>query len=192
MIKMVKDNSGYFKQVMHLFTEQEFVMNDYKLARKETNVSAANLMSAFQRMLSEPKRKQIHASQVYHFVVLNHSLMSHIAALANYGLLHGVHYPRPEYKLITNNLLQYFACIEKMLVEPGCKPDVPPAIIEAFETLDALLENLYMRRQEETNLGKGNTPIRDEMLETKQVRDQLHAILSLQKDMKKTLETWEG
>jgi uncharacterized membrane protein YccC len=192
MIKMVKDNSAYFKQVMHLFTEQEFVMNDYKLARKETNVSAANLMSAFQRMLSEPKSKQIHGSQVYHFVVLNHSLMSHTAALANYGLLHGVHYPRPEYKIITNNLLEYFACIEKMLVEPGCKPDVPVSTVEAFTALDVLLETLYQGRQEETNLGKGNTPLRDEMLETKQVRDQLHAILSLLKDMKKTLETWEG
>lgn len=192
MIKMVKDNSEYFKQVMRLFTQEAFLVNDYKLARKETNVSAANLMSAFQRMLSEPKRKQKHGSQVYHFVVLNHSLMSHTAALANYGLLHGVHFHRPEYKLITNNLLQYFACIVKMLEHPGTKPETPPTTIEAFETLDSLLETLYQRRQEETNLGQGNTPLRDEMLETKQVRDQLNAILSLLKDMKKTLETWEG
>jgi uncharacterized membrane protein YccC len=192
MIKMAKDNSEYFKQVMRLFMQEEFLVNDYKLARKETNVSAANLMSAFQRMLSEPKRKQKHGSEVYHFVVLNHSLMSHTAALANYGLLHGVHFPRPEYKLITNNLLQYFACIVQMLEHPGLKPDILPAKIEALETLDILLENLYQRRQEETNLGQGNTPLRDEMLETKQVRDQLNAILSLLKDMKKTLDVWEA
>ncbi|SFD81423.1 Uncharacterized membrane protein YccC [Chitinophaga sp. CF118] len=191
MIKMVNDNSAYFNQVMRLFTEQEFILNDYKLARKETNVSAANLMSAFQRMLSEPKSKQINASQIYHFVVLNHSLMSHTAALANYGLLHGVHYPRPEYKLITNNLLQYFSCIVQMLEKPGSKPETLPAAIEAFETLDVVLESLYQRRQEETNLGKGNTPLRDEMLETKQLRDQLNAILSLLKDMKKTLDSLE-
>ena len=50
------------------------------------------------------------------------------------------------------------------------------------------LENLYQRRQEEINQGKGETPVREEMLETKMVRDQLHAMLSLLKDMKKTID----
>lgn len=188
MTKMVQDNARYLEQVMRLYTGQEFVMNDYKLARKDTNVSAANLMSAFQRMLSEPKSKQIHGSEIYHFVVLNHSMMSHIAALANYGLLHGVHFSKPEYKLINQYMSQHFDCITKLLEDPNYKSGQIPSSIEAFETLDIELENLYQRRQEEINQGKGETPVREEMLETKTIRDQLHAMLSLLKDMKKTVD----
>lgn len=188
MAKMVKDNARYLEQVMRLYTEQEFVTNDYKLARKDTNVSAANLMSAFQRMLSEPKRKQKNGSVVYHFVVLNHSLMSHIAALANYGTIHGVHFPKPEYKLLNQYLQQHFNCIVHLLEDPASKPSLPPSSIEAFETLDVALEQLYQRRQEEINQGQGDTLVHEEMLETKKIRDQLHSMLSLLKDMKKTLD----
>jgi uncharacterized membrane protein YccC len=188
MSKMVRDNARYLDQVMRLYTGREFVMNDYKLARKDTNVSAANLMSAFQRMLSEPKSKQIHGSEIYHFVVLNHSMMSHIAALANYGSLHGVHYPKPEYKLLNQHMQQHLDCIAQLIEHPQEKPTPPPANIEALETLDIELETLYQRRQEEINQGQGETPVREEMLETKLIRDQLHAMLSLLKDMKKTVD----
>jgi len=188
MAKMVKDNARYLDQVMRLYTEREFVTNDYKLARKDTNVSAANLMSAFQRMLSEPKSKQVHGSEVYHFVVLNHSMMSHIAALANYGILHGVHFPKPEYKQLNQQIQMHFNCIIQLVENPQAKPDLPPSYVEVFESLDIQLEGLYQRRQEEINQGKGDTPVRDEMLETKIIRDQLHAMLSLLKDMKKTID----
>lgn len=189
MIKMVKSNAKYFEQVMRMYTQDQFVLNDYKLARKDSNVSAANLMSAFQRMLSEPKSKQRNGSQVYHFVVVNNSIISHIAALANYGTTHnGVRFPQPEYKLLSHNLQAYFTCILEMLEKPGEKPSSPPANLEAFETLDMKLEAMYQKRQEEVNNGKGDTDLRQEILEVKQVRDQLHAVMSLLKDMKKMLE----
>ncbi|HXI00171.1 MAG TPA: FUSC family membrane protein [Sphingobacteriaceae bacterium] len=53
----------------------------YKLARKEVYVSSANLGSAFQRMLAEPKSKQKDAKNLHKFVVLNHSLSSYIATV---------------------------------------------------------------------------------------------------------------
>lgn len=189
MIKMVKSNAKYFEQVMRMYTQDPFVLNDYKLARKDSNVSAANLMSAFQRMLSEPKSKQRNGSQIYHFVVVNNSIISHIAALANYGTTHnGVRFPQPEYKLLSHNLQAYFTCILEMLEMPGEKPSSPPVNLEAFETLDMKLEAMYQKRQEEVNNGKGDTDLRQEILEVKQVRDQLHAVMSLLKDMKKMLE----
>ncbi|PWV56499.1 FUSC family membrane protein [Chitinophaga sp. S165] len=188
MTKMMQDNARYFEQVIRLYTKQEFAINDFKLARKDTNVSAANLMSAFQRMLSEPKSKQIHGSEIYHFVVLSHSMMSNIASLANYGLVHGVSFPKPEYKLIHQYMQQHFDCIIKLLEDPTYKPAQLPASIEAFETLDVELESIFQRRQEEINQGKGDTPLRDELRETKIIRDQLHAMLSLLKDMKKTID----
>lgn len=56
----------------------------YKLARKEVYVSAANLASAFQRMLSEPKNKRQKNSDIHQLVVLNHILSSYIATLFTY------------------------------------------------------------------------------------------------------------
>ncbi|MFM6953663.1 MAG: FUSC family membrane protein [Sphingobacteriaceae bacterium] len=58
-------------------------LTDYKLTRKEVYVSTANLNSAFQRMLSEPKRKQKNAKEIHKFAVLNHLLSSYIANLVS-------------------------------------------------------------------------------------------------------------
>jgi len=189
MIRMVKSNAQYFEQVMRMYTQEPFMLNDYKLARKDSNVSAANLMSAFQRMLSEPKSKQTNGSLVYHFVVVNNSIISHIAALANYGTTHnGVKFQQPEYKLLSHNLQAYFTCILEMLEKPDEKPASTPVNLEAFETLDMKLEAMYQKRQEEVNNGQGDTNLRQEILEVKQVRDQLHAVMSLLKDLRKMLE----
>jgi uncharacterized membrane protein (TIGR01666 family) len=187
MEKMVQSNKAYLEQVMKLYTGQQMAVVEYKLARKETYVNTANLMAAFQRMLSEPKSKQKQTSRLYHFVVLNHTLSSRIAALAAYGLGHGVRFPRPEYQLIGRHLLQHIDQIVQLTSQPGTTLPELPASIEAFETLDIHVESLIQLRQTEINEGKGETPVRDEMLEAKQVRDALHGIAGVLKDMRKAL-----
>ena len=61
--------------------ENSIDITAYKLARKNVYVSTANIGSAFQRMVSEPKNKQIRINEVQKFVVLNHILSSYIATL---------------------------------------------------------------------------------------------------------------
>jgi len=187
MEKMITANKQYFEQVIKLYTSLQMSVTEYKLARKDTYVHTANLMAAFQRMLSEPKSQQKNNSKLYHFVVLNHTLTSRIAALAAYGLGQGVRFPRPEYQLIAHYLLQYMDQIIQLTQQPGAALPELPGNIEAFETLDIHVESLIQQRQTEINQGKGETPVRDEMLETKQVRDQLHGILVVLKDMKKAM-----
>lgn len=58
-------------------------ITEYKLVRKEVYVSTANLGSAFQRMLSEPKRKQRNPKSINKFTVMNHMLSSYIANLVS-------------------------------------------------------------------------------------------------------------
>jgi uncharacterized membrane protein (TIGR01666 family) len=58
-------------------------ITDYKLIRKEVYLSSANLGSSFQRMLSEPKRKQGPSKNISKFTVLNHLLSSYIANLSS-------------------------------------------------------------------------------------------------------------
>lgn len=187
MYKMIVANRRYFEEVMKLYTGAEEKVTDFKLSRKDTYVATANMMSAFQRMLSEPKRRQKNASRIYHFVVLNHTLSSHIAALAAYSHHHGVHFPRPEYAQITHYLTVYMDQIA-LLCQPATHDQVViPEHTNAFELLDEHVENLVQLRQIEINNGMGATPVRDEMLECKQVRDQLQSMLALVKDMRKAL-----
>jgi len=56
---------------------------EYKLARKDVFVKSANLSAAFERMTSEPKRKQRKIKEIHKFVVLNHILSSYIATIAS-------------------------------------------------------------------------------------------------------------
>ncbi|HEY0898707.1 MAG TPA: FUSC family membrane protein [Sphingobacteriaceae bacterium] len=74
-------NYKYLCMAAQGFAGKQLDITSYKLARKEVYVSSANLGSAFQRMLSEPRNKQRNPSDLHKFVVLNHSLSSYIATL---------------------------------------------------------------------------------------------------------------
>ncbi|MBO9732336.1 MAG: FUSC family protein [Chitinophaga sp.] len=187
MKKMMETNRKYFELVMRAYSNEKVAVTDFKLARKDTYVASANMMAAFQRMLSEPKSKQKNASQVYHYVVLNHTLTSHTAALAAYSMHHGVLFPRPEYREITDYLLHNMDQL-MLMIDPAtnASASISPQV-HAFDRLDDHLESLVHKRQQEINEGMGATTTRDEMLETKQVHDQLIAILSLIRDMGKAL-----
>ena len=187
MKKMMEANRKYFELVMRAYSNEKVSITDLKLARKDTYVASANMMAAFQRMLSEPKRKQKNTSQVYHYVVLNHTLTSHTAALAAYNMHHGVQFPRPEYREITDYLLRCMDQLIALTVPTANTDNISPLHLHALESLEAHVENLVHLRQQEINDGQGPTPTRDEMLETKQVHDQLVAVISLVKDMGKAL-----
>ncbi len=78
---MLKANIDYLYKIADYFYDDIKFLTDYKLVRKQVYLSSANLASAFNRMLSEPKSKQKHGEGVYEFVVLNHTLSSNIAGL---------------------------------------------------------------------------------------------------------------
>ncbi|MDF2437141.1 MAG: hypothetical protein K0Q95_1517 [Bacteroidota bacterium] len=78
---VLKANLNYIQYFAGYICGQPIDRINYKLARKEVFVSSANLSAAFQRMLSEPKKKRTNSTKVYEFVVLNHILSSNIAGL---------------------------------------------------------------------------------------------------------------
>ncbi len=183
ILKNISANKQYLTQVMNLYTDKPFSLFAYKLARKDVHVTTANLTAAFQRMLSEPKSKQKFGSELYHFVVLSHSLSSHIAQLSGYALQHQLKYKRPEYKDVLLYLLTVMDQIEQYVSVGVFMPELPlPA---AFSALEERLEHLLHVRQEQINNGQGHTREREEMLEIKHVRDQFHALHTVMKDMKK-------
>ena len=74
---------NYLVKIAESITGIEVGTIEYKLARKDVFVKSANLSASFERMTSEPKRRQKNVKDVHKFVVLNHILSSYIATVAS-------------------------------------------------------------------------------------------------------------
>lgn len=83
MQNLLKAELAYLDRLADILSGKIIPVNEYKLVRKDVYVSSANLSAAFQRMVSEPKSKQVHKEAIHQFVVLNHILVSNIATLAS-------------------------------------------------------------------------------------------------------------
>ncbi|HVZ95546.1 MAG TPA: FUSC family membrane protein [Chitinophagaceae bacterium] len=86
MAAMLKANLRYFYRLAYILAGKKEPVTDYKLVRKEVFLSSANLSGAFNRMLSEPKTKQLHKNEIYEFVALNNVLSSNIAGMVTTAL----------------------------------------------------------------------------------------------------------
>lgn len=81
MRKLLIANYNYFVKVPETLVTTELTETDYKLARKEVYVASANMASAYQRMITEPKSKQKNSKSINKFIVVNHLFTSHTANL---------------------------------------------------------------------------------------------------------------
>ncbi|MBC7914423.1 MAG: FUSC family protein, partial [Pyrinomonadaceae bacterium] len=112
-------NYNYLLKVAENMAGKPFDITSYKLTRKSVYVSSANIASAFQRMLSEPKNKQRDSKELHNFIVLNHILSSYIATLIpslqqiNTDLIHADHK-----KLIRKSLFTLAEMIKGRELEP--------------------------------------------------------------------------
>ena len=88
LVEMLEANMAYYHQVSQLYFGESYQRVPYKIVRKEVYVRSANLASAFQRMFSEPKHKQVSIDEIHKFSVLNHLLSSYVATLALYVTEH--------------------------------------------------------------------------------------------------------
>lgn len=84
ILNMLRDALEYFNDAVGYFLNTPISATEYKLSRKNTFVSLANLSDAFNRMLSEPKNKQKNIRDLHQLVVSSHMLTSHIATLSYY------------------------------------------------------------------------------------------------------------
>lgn len=74
-------NYNYLFELLETALGKEENITEYKLIRKEVYVHTANLASAFQRMITEPKSTQKNSKEVHGFIVFNHLLYSYTANL---------------------------------------------------------------------------------------------------------------
>lgn len=76
-------NRRYVRLLLESLAGRRVRVTDYKLVRKDVYVTSANLAATFERMVSEPKRKQRPAKLIYEFVVLNHILSANVATITS-------------------------------------------------------------------------------------------------------------
>jgi len=88
LIEMLESNLAYYHQVSQMYFGETYQRVPYKIVRKEVFVRSANLASGLQRMVAEPKHKQLSIKEIHEFSVLNHLLSSYVATLALYSREH--------------------------------------------------------------------------------------------------------
>ncbi|MFC6998978.1 FUSC family membrane protein [Rufibacter roseus] len=109
LLGVLRANEKYLQVLAQVLAGDEVKEVQYKLARKEVYVSAANLSAAFQRMTAEPRKKQLNSQEVYHFVVLNHILTSFIATIISTQLRQEVRKYSPRFQTLIKQALKALA-----------------------------------------------------------------------------------
>ncbi|MFT3980304.1 MAG: FUSC family membrane protein [Ferruginibacter sp.] len=177
MISMIQANDKYYGLVAGSFCSTGPVNADQiKIARKENMVALANLSDALTRMLSEPKRFRQGAKFIHRFVVLYHSLSSHLATLGYFLEAKKIPFRSPDLLPVTQQTRLYFANTILALGEEEeilSKPDKTP-LRKVNETLAALVE----KRKQEVAAGEMETATKRLLIEAKSVTDQFNYIFS--------------
>lgn len=74
-------NYNFLAELFSFALGKEVSAPKYELIRKEVSVHTANLTSAFQRMITEPKSTQKDSKELNSFIIFNHLLSSYITNL---------------------------------------------------------------------------------------------------------------
>lgn len=83
MRKLLIANYRYIGMALQIIAGNPPNITTFKLARKEVYIATANMGSAFQRLITEPKAKQKDAKKINKFVVLNHIFSSFAVTVLN-------------------------------------------------------------------------------------------------------------
>jgi uncharacterized membrane protein (TIGR01666 family) len=166
----LKANRNYFNIVAGKFTGKNLDINDLKLSRKDAIIALANLSDNFQKMLSEPKRRQLKMEEYHQFVATSHMLTSYIASLSTYA---------------QNNLqTEFFAEFEMMIRQIDRQFQIAADVIdgkiqgnleierESLPQNQKLVELLTVRKKEIKELGiekSGQSPARKALSELKTI-----------------------
>ena len=184
MIVMLEDNLEYYNSVASSFIPgTEVVQQEQLQARKRALVSLANVSDAFTRMLSEPKRHQKGIEHVHRFVVLNHTLSSHIATLAFYRKNMKDPFISNDIQPVIDDTIRYFSASVSLLKHEEVNSALPGK--DAIRKLNEQSSSLLLMRQEEINKGLLETETKVALTRVKSVIDQFNYIYTIAGDMYK-------
>jgi uncharacterized membrane protein YccC len=126
MQRMLEANRQYFAQAWIAVRDNQVRTAAYALARQDAIVSLTNLSDIFQRILSEPG-ESAQATPLHQFVIANHMLTGHIAALADEELP-GDQAENPELESMSRAITTELQCAEDNLRHIQARTDLNPLI----------------------------------------------------------------
>ncbi len=184
MIESLRKNNAYFTIVARQFLERvDPDMSGIRKAKMESLVAQANLADAFNRMLSEPKRFQKGIKPLHRFVVLNHTLMSHLASLSYFLRTNFSNYRSGDLLPVIENIKAFFKNAENCLdgnSANNLNPNKGP-----LKAINAYAEQLLEKRKEEINNGLLETSTKRLLVEVKSITDQFHYIYNIASALQK-------
>jgi uncharacterized membrane protein YccC len=177
MTEMLEANKKYYEAICrHFMNEQAADADEIKKARRTALIVLANLSDAFTRMLSEPKRHRQGTKNVHRFLVLNHTLLSHLATLSY--LLQGSRFSfsSTDFIGVIHNTKSYFHNSINILEQKNGNPQDPD--MSNLKALNEKISALVEKRKAEIANGQLETATKKELVETKSVADQFNYIFS--------------
>jgi len=179
--KAITDSLEYFRISASAFLGNPVSVLNFKLSRKSAYVSLANFSEAFARMLEEPKTKQKHGKIYHQLVVMNHMLISHIAALSHFSPL-AEKYKTSDFKTVHDDIIYNL----KASIEALDNQASLPAERESGKYLVEKVNELISLRKNEIEKGIRTSETRTRLVEFKPIVDQFNFISSLSRDILKT------
>ncbi|WP_158640638.1 FUSC family protein [Anseongella ginsenosidimutans] len=184
LLDILEANREYFKQVARAYAGEPLIRTEYKLARKQVHVSTANIASALQRMLSEPKSKHKNASEIYSFVVLNHTLSSHIATLVVLLNRKPEQFEQKGFAVVIEKILGLLEQAGTNLKEEETE-SIAIELPEEFRLLDQKLHLLAEERMNEVRAGEQASKTQEELSLLQSLFDTFKNILTISAEISK-------
>lgn len=183
----LKANRNYFNVVASAFTGKQLDETNYKVVRKEAFVALANMSDHFQRMLSEPKSKQLHLEEYHQFVATSHLLISHIASLSYYAQRSAKQYASADFTPLIEQVDAQFELAGQTL--ENNEPISTDQKQKEQPIREKVLQLLEQRRQEmKAGLNDEKQSVRKTLSELKAITDQFQLINTITAEEVKVLE----
>lgn len=171
----------YIIEVKYYYIKKGEPSTSYKLARKNAFIEVGNLMASFQRMIQEPKGKQVNRAELYELTVLNQTLVSSAASIGTYIQFHKTTEASKAFKLvmdyINNNLSQSLHNLD-------FDAEITSDIEEDFKI--SITELKAIRRQEVEKLDIDDASKIQKLEESQLIIDQLIWMSNLSEKIEKT------
>ncbi|MDB5192723.1 MAG: hypothetical protein JWQ96_2286 [Segetibacter sp.] len=188
MINMLKEAREYLHVVAQK-SVQDTTEQELQLARKNALVALANLSDAFNRMLSDPKRRQTGIKEIHRFVVLNHMLVSYIATLSHNKHFNSLKNSSPTLSKVVQDIQLYFKNAIAQLQQE--KTDEHILDNESLSILNEQTNTVVKQRYDELQKGLLETPTKKTLFEMKTISDQFNLIYRAVVDINKITTTAE-
>ena len=187
ILETLKSNRNYFKAVANAFV-QAVDPTQFKIARKNAFVALANLSDNFQRMLSEPKSRQLHIQEYHQFVAATHMLTSYIASLSYYAQRQNKPATGVDFRPMILQTDKLFESAIQLVEE-----NKPPGKLEKNLSISKELQELLEKRRMELKAGQASAEgARKKLSELKTISEQYELINSNLEEEIKILREIKG